>query len=105
MVKNKKLQEKWIVLLLVALLFLVGLTLLKNSPKNQTISKQEAVAKVKAFSEVKDYLKRVPNGQVLLNGDEDNSYMVQVYETKNGHTATFSWYKVDKTTGEVEKEF
>lgn len=65
----------------------------------------EAVAKVKALPEVIDYLKRVPGGLVLVNGEEDNVYMVQVYEIKDGHTATFNWYQVDKTTGEVKKEF
>lgn len=107
MARNKpgKFQMKWIILLLVALIFLVGFVLLKNSAKNQTISKREAIAKVKALPQVTDYLKRVPNGLVLVNSEEDNAYMVQVYELKNGHTATFNWYKVDKTTGEAKKAF
>lgn len=69
------------------------------------ITKEEAISKVKALPEVIDYLKRVPNGLVLINGEENDSYMVQVYEFKNGHTATFNWYKVNKTTGEIKKEF
>ncbi len=69
------------------------------------VSENEAIAKVKTLPEVVDYLKRVPNGLVLVNGEEDNAYMVQVYEFKNGLTATFNWYKVDKTTGAVEKQF
>ena len=73
--------------------------------KNEDVSKEEAILKVKALPEVIDYLKRVPNGLVLINGEEDNAYMVQVYEFKNDHTATFNWYKVDKTTGKVKKEF
>lgn len=69
------------------------------------VTEDEAVAKVKSLSEVALYLMGIPNGQVLVNGEDDNEYMVQVYEVKNGHTATFNWYNVDKTTGEVEKEF
>lgn len=72
---------------------------------NEPVSKEDAVAKVKALPEVVDYLKRVSNGLVAVNGQEDNVYMVQVYEFKDKHTATFNWYSVDKTTGEVRKEF
>ncbi len=71
----------------------------------ETVSEDEAIAKVKALPEVVDYLKRVPNGLVQVNGGEENTYMVQVYEIKNRHTATFNWYNVHKTTGEVEKQF
>lgn len=76
-----------------------------NSAADGVTSKEDAVAKVKALPEVIDYLQRVPNGLVAVNGEEDNAYMVQVYEFTNGHTATFNWYNVDKTTGEVKKEF
>lgn len=103
--KHNKLQTKWIILLGALLLFLVGFSLLENNAKNGSISKEEATAKVKALSEVIDYLKRVPNGLVLVNGEEDNAYLVQAYEIKEGHTATFNWYKVNKSTGEVKKEF
>lgn len=72
---------------------------------NGALSKEDAIAKVKALPEVIDYLKRVPNGLVLVNGEEDNIYMVQVYEFKNGQTATFNWYNVDKSTGATEKQF
>lgn len=41
------------------------------------ITKDQAVSKVKALPEVIDYLKRVPNGLVLVNGEENNSYLVQ----------------------------
>jgi len=69
------------------------------------ITEEMAVANVKSLPEVVDYLERVPNGQVAVNGEEDTTYLVQVYEIKDGHTATFNWYQVDKTTGEVKKEF
>lgn len=73
--------------------------------ENGNFLKEEAITKVKALPEVIDYLKNVPNGLVSVNGEEDNIYMVQVYEIKDGHTATFNWYKVNKTTGDVKKEF
>lgn len=73
--------------------------------KNNISPKKDAVAKVKALPEVKDYLKRVSSGLVAINGEVDNSYLIQVYEIKNDHTATFNWYKVDKKTGEIKKEF
>ncbi|MDP3941387.1 MAG: hypothetical protein Q8Q49_03705 [bacterium] len=76
-----------------------------NRAADGMISREDAVTKVKVLPEVIDYLKRVPSGLVAVNGEEDNSYLVQVYEFKNGHTATFNWYKVDKTTGTVTKEF
>jgi len=72
---------------------------------NGSLSEDEAVAKVKVLPEVVDYLKRVPNGLVAVNGEDDNGYMVQVYEAKDGHTATFNWYNIDKSTGSIEKQF
>lgn len=76
-----------------------------DNVENGIISKENAVAKVKNLPEVIDYLKRVPNGIISVNGEEDNAYLVQVYELKNDHTATFNWYSVDKSTGVVEKQF
>lgn len=73
--------------------------------KNEDVSKEEAILKVKALPEVIDYLKRVPDGLVLVNGEENDTYMVQVYEFKNDHTATFNWFNVNKTTGKIKKEF
>lgn len=70
-----------------------------------TVSKEDAVAKVKTLPEIIDYLQRVPNGLIAVNGEEDNAYLIQAYEFKDGHTATFNWYKVDKITGDVKKEF
>ncbi len=67
--------------------------------------RSSAVSKIKALPEVIEYLKRVPKGLIAVNGESDNLFMVQVYEVKNGHTATFNWYNVSKTTGEVTKEF
>lgn len=68
-------------------------------------NKSSAVSKVKALPEVIEYLKRVPRGVIAVNGEEDDTLLVQVYEVKDGHTATFNWYTVSKATGEVTKEF
>ncbi len=86
-----------------------GLHMLKSlkfdNAENNAISKEQAIAKIRALPEVIDYLKRVPNGLIAVNGEENDSYSVQAYEIINGHTATFNWYKVDKITGTVEKQF
>lgn len=102
---RNRLQTRWIILLAVALTLLVGLSVLKSDTKSGSISKNDAIIKVKALPEVKDYLKIVPNGLVAVNGEENKIYEVQVYELKNGHSATFNWYAVDKNTGKVKKEF
>lgn len=95
--KEKAAYENSIIYMLKSLEF-------TNKTNGQT-TKEQAIATVKALPEVIGYLQRVPTGLVTVNGEEDNTYMVQVYEFKNGHTATFNWYNVDKTTGAVEKQF
>lgn len=75
-----------------------------DSPTSQ-IAEDEAIARVKSLPEVVDYLKRVPNGLVSVNGEEENAYLIQVYEFKDNHTATFNWYSMNKTTGEIKKQF
>lgn len=69
------------------------------------LTRAEAISKVKALPDVVDYFKRVPGGQVAVSGEEESSYLVQVFEVKDRHTATFNWYRVNKNTGEVKKEF
>lgn len=114
-VKQNKLQWRWIIIPVIALA-LFGLanftkrtTTQSEQPveifENGSVTKEVAVDKVKVLPEVMDYFKRVPNGLVVVNGEENNSYLVQVYEVTNDHTATFNWYTVDKITGKVKKEF
>ena len=76
-------------------------------PSAILISSEEAVEKVKSRKEIIDYLKRVPSAiiQAQSTTDEEDSYRIQVYEVKDGHTATFNWYSVDKKTGEITAEF
>ncbi len=114
MAKTKKKKSRWLWILIpvvIAVLFAFYSLSKNNLPKSQQSSakyllyQDDAVAKVKSLPEVIDYLKRIPNGLVAVNGEEDSTYIVQVYEFKDNHTATFNWYTVDKTTGEVKKEF
>lgn len=109
--KGQNKLAKWFIIPVVIVLLFALFAFLKNkiplttTPLSGKLTKEEAIAKVKTLPEVKEYLKRVPNGLVAVNGEEDNTYMVQVYEFKDGHTATLNWYKIDKATGEVKKEF
>ena len=69
------------------------------------ISREMAVENVKKLPEVQEYLKNVPNGKVEVDNELEGEYNVHVYEVKNGHTATFNWYRVSIKSGEVKSEF
>lgn len=69
------------------------------------ISRELAVEKVKQLPEVQQYLKDVPNGKVEVDNELEGEYNVHVYEIKDGHTATFNWYRVSIKSGEVRAEF
>ena len=64
-----------------------------------------AIENVKKLPEVQDYLKRVPNGKVEVDNELEGEYNVHVYEVKDGHTATFNWYRVSIKSGKVSSEF
>jgi len=65
---------------------------------------QRAISEVKRLPEVQSFLRDVPGGKVDV-GSDDEFYMVHVYEVRDGHTATFNWYRVDKDDYLVEQEF
>lgn len=69
------------------------------------ISEKQAVENVKKLPEVQEYLKNVPNGKAEVDNELEGEYNVHVYEVKNGHTATFNWYRVSIKSGEVRSEF
>ena len=95
------------VLTLVSLLCFVFFARYTSRPglKSGTITREEAIAKIKIQPEVVDYLKIVPEAKIEADHEDNNSYSIHVYEIKDGHTATFNWFTVDKTSGEVEKQF
>lgn len=66
---------------------------------------KKAIAEVKVLPEVQRFLQVVPAGKVDVDRSDDESYFVHVYEVKDGHTATFNWYRVDKQSFEVAPEF
>jgi len=69
-------------------------------------TRDAVIARISALPEVKEYLRTVPSGLVVIDHDDKdtNSYLIHVYEIKNGHTATFNWYVVNKATGEIKAE-
>lgn len=69
------------------------------------ISRELAVDNVTKLPEVRDYLERVPNGRVEVDNELEGEYNVHVYELKDGHSATFNWYRVSIKSGEVKSEF
>lgn len=104
MTKVKRTKLQWKRIIISAIVLLVFLSLLKLNNSGPLLTKNQAVEKVKMLPEVIDYLKRVPQARVEIGSEENNSYLIQVYEIKNGHTATFNWYEISKTTGKVKKE-
>lgn len=95
--------------LLFAILAIIaaGLFIFQRLPEiaSTKISRQTAVEKVKKLPEVQEYLKNVPNGRVEVDNEMEGEYNVHVYEIKDGHTATFNWYRVSIKSGEVKSEF
>ncbi len=69
------------------------------------ITKEGAVARVRELAEVKSYLTRVINSRVVYDHESPDVWVIHVYEIKDGHTATMNWFKVNKETGEITKEF
>lgn len=102
-----------IIVVIFILLAAAGYFVLQNGvPENipidtlsTKISRELAVEKVKKLPKVQQYLKDVPNGKVEVDNELEGEYNVHVYEVKNGHTATFNWYRVSIKSGEVRSEF
>lgn len=98
-----------IVIVILILLAAAGYFMLQNGiPENlpieigsTKISRDLAVENVKKLHEVQDYLKNVPNGKVEVDNELEGEYNVHVYETKDGHTATFNWFSVNIKNGGV----
>lgn len=92
--------------LIIGLLLLVAFLLYQNVPVHPTgVTAKQAVENVKKLPEVQDYLKRVPSGRVEVDNELEGEYNIRVYEIKDGHTATFNWYRVSIKSGEIRPEF
>lgn len=79
-------------------------------PQNsqQDISQGVAIAAVRERPEVLKFENTLMKEGTAAHIDaqsEDGEWLVQVYEIKDGHTATLNWYHVDKKTGKISVEF
>lgn len=102
-----------VIVVILILLAAAGYFVLQNGvPENipieivsTKISRELAVENVKKLPEVQEYLKNVPKALVEVDNELEGEYNVHVYEVKDGHTATFNWYRVSIKSGEVRPEF
>lgn len=92
-------------ILVTAIVVMLLLILIHSQQQRQSITPKSAILSVQNILEVKSFLLLVPEAQVVVSGDEVDAYLVQVFETRDGHTATFNWYRVNKSSGVVTKEF
>jgi len=76
-----------------------------KQPKDTSITPNQAIKLVKA-----KYGYNNPSIYVEVDHMEGNNYVVHVYEVvmddeETGHTATYNWYYVNKTTGKITSMF
>lgn len=78
-----------------------------DSNMSKGISQDDSVNIVLNLPEVKDYMGRVKNSKVEYDhvSTDGTKWVIHVYEQLPDHTATLNWFDVDKTTGQVTKEF
>lgn len=113
-------DQKWLLLLGVATVVVFGLSWVlvpkrseqsvlqeqtEPSASTSIMSPEEAIERVSRLPEVRQYVQRVPNGKVRVDHEDEGTYSIQVYEIKDGHTATLNWYEVDKVSGEISSLF
>lgn len=79
--------------------------------KNSEVTGRGALEEIKTLPEVQEFVAELEkNGKTASFNveDQDGYWSVQVYEivARGGesHTATFNWYRVDKSTGIISKE-
>ncbi len=91
--------------------FIVGLILLMFLLSENSITEKEAITLTKNISEVQDYTAMlVKNNKKAEFNVEDwgSEWAVQVFEIVQeedaSHTATFGWYRISKTSGEIIKD-
>lgn len=85
-----------------------------STSSTSTSKSTSPVSEDRAIQLVKDKYKLNGSSYLVTDVDheEDNMYVVHVYEnvvddaaTGEGHTATYGWYYVDKTTGAITSMF
>lgn len=101
---------KYLILLTLTIVIIGGVyyTSQKKTAENTGSSKitaEQAKMAVNNLPEVIEYLKNVPNGKIEVDNELEGEYNVHVYEIKNGHTATFNWYRISIKSGEIRPEF
>ncbi|MDO8561451.1 MAG: hypothetical protein Q7S05_01350 [bacterium] len=123
-----KTKSKELVLVLIGVVVVTLAVLLASTPRGETSilhsgngfaplftntwTEDRAVAEVSALPEVRDFenmLAKTGKVAVIEIEGENSDWAVHVFEIVRNddgtsHTATFGWYRVDKTTGEMEKE-
>ena len=111
---TKKFRAILIVLAALCVLFLafVGVLTFRSpgGPQKATAveTTTQAIEIIRALPEVVAYEKALTKAGTAAHVDaqsEGAQWIVQVYEVKDGHTATFNWYTVDKATGGITTEF
>ena len=84
-----------------------GITPTATIPK---VTQEQVLVKIKNLPEVQEFARLLfPKQAEFEVEDWDTDWAVHVFELVVGensvHRATFNWYRVDKQTGAVEKEF
>jgi len=103
----KTLWKIGILYYIVLLPVMLGLLIFgSNKMEQETLQKIKTLPEVAAFvTELEQHGKKAS----FRVDDQENEWSVQVYEivARDGesHTATFNWYRVNKKSGAVDKEF
>ena len=107
-----------LVIMGVVVLFLLLLIYTKNkdftafikssSLQTQTVvTEEEALEKVQNLPEVQEYVQKSKNRKISSEGEnsQKNTYIIHVFEDLPNQQTTFNRYFVDKTSGDISKEF
>jgi hypothetical protein len=70
------------------------------------VTSDQAIQIINTLSEVKSFFAGTPDAKISIDETKsnDNFFSIHVYQSFPDHTATFHWYNVNKTTGEVTKQ-
>lgn len=109
---NIKLMKKILLILAIIVILAIGLILLviflKKSRQITKLTCEQAIDQVLGEPEVLEYQSENPNAKIECDHEENNGWVIHVYEIVSGdaalpsHSATFDWYFVDGQ-GQVQK--